>query len=366
MKKLILFFLALLSLESIAQSTLIQPGVVTPLMTTAQRTAIASPVNGMLVFDTNTQSYWFRQSGAWVELPKGGSTSNYWSLTGAVGNEIRNTNSGGFWSANASIVGGASPTVAPPVSGSGTRMMWIPGMSAFRAGTVNSTQWDNGSIGKWSTAFGQNTTASGDNSFAIGNLSSATGTTSFAMGDNVSASFNNSMALGTSISTTAANQFTARFTGGVYYYAGVGSYGVALFPNANGWSSLSDSTKKENFIAANGEDILKAVSQMRVGTWNYKGQNPKLFRHWGVMAQDFHKHFGKDRIGSLGNETTINSPDFDGVVFAAVKALEERTRKTNDDVAIIRKEMEKLEEIIEELQDDNKDLRNELKKLSNP
>jgi hypothetical protein len=352
MKKLIFYFFAIISIESIAQSTLIQPGVVTPLMTTAQRTAIASPVNGMLIFDTNTQSYWFRQSGAWVELPKGGSTSNYWSLTGAVGNEISNTNSGGFWSANASIVTTVSSAVAPPVSGAGTRLMWIPGMSAFRAGTVNSTQWNSGSIGKWSTAFGQNTTASGNNSFASG--------------ESASAVHNNSMAIGTNVSTTAANQLAGRFSGGVLFYSGTGGYGVILNPNSNGWSSLSDSTKKENFIAAKGEDILKAVSQMRVGTWNYKGQNPKLYRHWGVMAQDFHKHFGKDKIGSLGNETTINSPDFDGVVFAAVKALEERTRKTNDDVAIIRKEMEKLEEIIEELQDDNKELRNELKKLSNP
>ncbi|MCU0326731.1 MAG: hypothetical protein MUF45_16010, partial [Spirosomaceae bacterium] len=57
-------------------------------------------------------------------------------------------------------------------------------------------------------------------------------------------------------------------------------------------------------------------------------------------------------VGTLGDEITINSPDFNAVIFA--KALEERTPKTNDDVAIIRKEIETLEEKIEEIYSKNK------------
>ena len=42
-------------------------GVLVPRMTTTQRTGIASPAQGLLVFDTNTGGFWFYNSG-WVSL----------------------------------------------------------------------------------------------------------------------------------------------------------------------------------------------------------------------------------------------------------------------------------------------------------
>lgn len=45
-------------------------GMLTPRMTTAQRTAIASPVAGLLVFDTDTDEFWFHTGSAWVKLDK--------------------------------------------------------------------------------------------------------------------------------------------------------------------------------------------------------------------------------------------------------------------------------------------------------
>jgi len=47
-------------------------GMLIPRMDTSQRTAIASPATGLLVFDTDTQSFWF-YSGAWTELSDGNS-----------------------------------------------------------------------------------------------------------------------------------------------------------------------------------------------------------------------------------------------------------------------------------------------------
>jgi hypothetical protein len=44
------------------------------------------------------------------------------------------------------------------------------------------------------------------------------------------------------------------------------SIGLMAFGNANSWSSISDSTKKENFIPSNGENVLKSVSEIRIGT----------------------------------------------------------------------------------------------------
>ena len=57
---------------------------------------------------------------------------------------------------------------APAISGRGTRMMWIPYKSAFRAGTVRGAQWDTANIGMYSAAIGFNAQASGFGSIAIG------------------------------------------------------------------------------------------------------------------------------------------------------------------------------------------------------
>ncbi|MBK8522052.1 MAG: hypothetical protein IPL54_14685 [Chitinophagaceae bacterium] len=69
-----------------------------------------------------------------------------------------------------------------PVSGAGTRMMWIPDKAALRAGSIFGTQWDNANIGPNSVAFGENTLASGAGSMAVGFGSAAIGLYSVAMG----------------------------------------------------------------------------------------------------------------------------------------------------------------------------------------
>src|SRR6476620_7712762 len=45
------------------------------------------------------------------------------------------------------------------------------------------------------------------------------------------------------------------------------------------------------------------------------------------MAQDFFAAFGKDSYGTIGNDTTINQADFDGINLIAIQALETRTRE---------------------------------------
>lgn len=74
-------------------------------------------------------------------------------------------------------------TGATPVSGGGTRMMWIPNKAAFRAGVVPASNWDDASIGINSFAVGNATIASGKESFACGWASRGVGTASFATGN---------------------------------------------------------------------------------------------------------------------------------------------------------------------------------------
>jgi len=83
-----------------------------------------------------------------------------------------------------------------PAAGSGVRLMWYPGKSAFRAGRVDAAQWDDGNIGQWSAAFGQNTTASGTHSLAAGGDAEATADRSVAMGGGTTASGQFSLAMG--------------------------------------------------------------------------------------------------------------------------------------------------------------------------
>jgi len=46
-------------------------GMLVPRMTSTQRTSINSPALGLLVFDTDTESFWFRNSSNWIELVSG-------------------------------------------------------------------------------------------------------------------------------------------------------------------------------------------------------------------------------------------------------------------------------------------------------
>ena len=67
-------------------------GILTPRMTTLQRTSIPSPAIGLTVFDMDTYSYWMYRgdiNGGWAELQH-----NYQNLWTKNGNNITNSNTG--------------------------------------------------------------------------------------------------------------------------------------------------------------------------------------------------------------------------------------------------------------------------------
>ncbi len=195
------------------------------------------------------------------------------------------------------------------------------GDSSLAGGSVSfATGFRTTAGGDYSTAMGRQTTAGGDFSTAMGNnVSTNNETGSFIIGDNSSA---------TIMLSPAANFFSARFAGGYLLVTSSNlSSGCVLSAGANAWSAFSDVRTKENFAEVNGEDFLKKISGFHLTSWNYKKQDPKTFRHYGPMAQDFYAAFGKDKYGTIGNDTTINSADFAGVSFIAIQALEKRTQE---------------------------------------
>lgn len=55
----------------------IDKGLLVPRMTTGQRTAISSPSLGLLIFDTDTESFWFNETGGWIQLVAGNTPDLY-------------------------------------------------------------------------------------------------------------------------------------------------------------------------------------------------------------------------------------------------------------------------------------------------
>ena len=97
------------------------------------------------------------------------------------------------------------------------------------------------------------------------------------------------------------------------------------------FTASSDKTKKENFKPVDGEEVLRKIRGFELTSWNFIGHDPKEFRHYGPMAQDFFAAFGHDSVGQIGTETTINSGDIAGILMIAVQALEKRTAELKRD-----------------------------------
>ena len=181
------------------------------------------------------------------------------------------------------------------------------------------------------TAIGYSSSASGNYSTAIGPAVSISGAGSFITGDNSATPFTQS----------GTNRYYARFANGYYLYTNDGfTIGALLGAGANSWAAISDSTKKENFKSVDGEDFLNKINQFKLTSWNYKGQDPNQFRHYGPMAQDFYAAFGNDGIGTIGNDTTLASADFDGINFIAIQALEKRTTELKSENDKLKSELE--------------------------
>ncbi|HOY30936.1 MAG TPA: hypothetical protein PKW80_03565 [Bacteroidales bacterium] len=194
-----------------------------------------------------------------------------------------------------------------PVSGEGTRMMWYPDKAAFRAGYVDNAQWDKDSIGyfsfavgidtrakNFSSAFGNNTcasgmasiamgynsTASGFSSTAMGNFTIASGYLSTALGDDTRASGSRSTAMGHL--TTASGDFSTAM--GAYTTAlsegemVIGHFNTLYTPASTAYWINSDRL----FVIGNGTDYSarsNAMTVLKNGKVGIGTSNPAALLH---------------------------------------------------------------------------------------
>jgi len=216
--------------------------------------------------------------------------------------------------------------------------------NSIASGSYTTAGGNSNATDYYATALGAGSTATGSYDTSIGSTAKTGGGSSLALGNNVTAGGYASVAIGTNIvnpgnaylvtladgsTNTLVNstsgQLMTRFAGGYRFFTNnTSSAGVMLLPGGNSWSAISDKRKKENFNRVNGEDLLAKIDTLYLGSWNYKGQSPKLYRHYGPMAQDFYQAFGKDSLGNIGNDTTIAGADIDGVILIGVQALNKR------------------------------------------
>jgi hypothetical protein len=146
------------------------------------------------------------------------------------------------------------PAAPPPIEGVGRRMMWYQEKAAFRAGYVSAANWNNDSIGAYSTAFGFDSKASGSLSTAIGYQTTASGDYSTAMGFFTVASMDFATALG---AETVASGYasTAMGVGTIaksYSETSLGVYNTDYSP----LSSLSWNPTDRLFGIGNGQNTL--------------------------------------------------------------------------------------------------------------
>ncbi len=121
--------------------------------------------------------------------------------------------------------------------------------------------------------------------------------------------------------------------------------GTGAYLSSGGtWSNSSDSTKKTDFHAVDGEQVLSKLAALPVYTWRYTAEDSAV-RHMGPTAQAFRKAFG------LGDtDKAIATVDIDGVAVAGVKALEARTKQLKVETQALRAENAELAERLAQLE----------------
>jgi len=188
------------------------------------------------------------ESGVWVgdptglQGPQGPPGDSRWGLNGD--NIYYNNGSVGIGTASPlskfQITDGSvlfdGETGGTPVSGGGTRLMWIPSKSAFRVGSTFGNLWDDVNIGSHSIAMGFATKANQYGSTAMGAYTTASSVLATAMGEYTTATGYGSTTMGVE---SVAHGFASIAMGFNTVASGWASTAMGQWTNANGDSSTA-------------------------------------------------------------------------------------------------------------------------------
>ncbi|MEO0726551.1 MAG: hypothetical protein AAFZ63_18550, partial [Bacteroidota bacterium] len=162
-----------------------EKGILIPRMTTSERTIITTPATGLLVYDTDTGSFWYYENSQWQEIS---TSAGAFITSDDLTRSINHTDDFVFGADNLDI--------NSAINGNEVKFFFDKSSAAFRAGSINTDDWNQDSLGFASVAMGENPKASGLNAVALGFETHAGGTTSTALGSQAVASGTSSVAMG--------------------------------------------------------------------------------------------------------------------------------------------------------------------------
>jgi trimeric autotransporter adhesin len=374
-------------------------GMLIPRMTTLQRTAITSPATGLLVFDTDTNAFWFYNGTAWTKLEASGAN---WSITGNSGTTA-GTNFMGtadavdviFRSNNTERMRLLSAVTAQnAIATISSGDLQVNGITIGRGSgneatnTANGTQALNGNTtGASNTAYGSRTlytNATGSYNTAIGyqSLSSNIASSNTAIGyqslnTNVIGSGNTAIGYRSNVSNGALSNATAIGNGATVNASNkvmIGNTAVTVIGGQVAWSTLSDGRFKTNVK----EDVpgLDFILQLRPVNYNFL---PKKFEehqrqnmpdsdkkaaaksasdyseaerilHTGFIAQEVEqvvkqKGYKFNAVHTPTNSTDNYSIAYSEFVVPLVKAVQEQQKQIEQQNKIISEQQKMLEEL---------------------
>ena len=234
------------------------------------------------------------------------------------------------------------------------------GAFALRGNTTGNGNTASGFNALTSNTTGGANTASGGGALVsntTGNSNTASGVN--ALFHNTTGSFNTAIGVGADVGFDNLTNAAAIGNGAIVDASNkirLGNTAVTVIEGQVGFTAVSDKKQKENFQPVDGEEVLTKIRGLNLSSWNFIGHDPKQFRHYGPVGQEFFAAFGHDGIGTIGTPTTITSTDMAGVLMIAVQTLEKRT-------AGLQQKNELLKEAAEALKTENTELKFRLEAL---
>ena len=149
----------------------------------------------------------------------------------------------------------------PPVTGTGTRMMWYADKAALRAGGVNGPHWDKIYVGNYSFAAGFNVAAEGVSSIAMGTSCEAGGDEAITIGRSCVSYGNQAIAIGRSCAATGDNSISFGYSNTSY-----GDYAVSIGSDANAEADYAIAIG--NNVIANGNHSMALGSYVSTSGFN--------------------------------------------------------------------------------------------------
>ncbi len=191
---------------------------------------------------------------------------------------------------------------------------------------------------------------------ALRNNVAGTGNTAYganALAANVNGGGNTGIGIYADVSTGGLFNATAIGSGAVVDASNkirLGNSAVTVIQGQVAYTFTSDRNQKENFLPVDGEAVLQKIRSLSLSSWNYKNNDPKQFRHYGPVAQDFFAAFGHDSVGTCGDSVSINSGDMAGITLIAVQTLETDREQLRARVETIQAENTELKARLEKLE----------------